>query len=216
MVTRLQLGTSRLELLPAAALKVFANKTWTHFGDKPPGILRDTYRYIRASLNGINVDKIYAATHFEPFHFKVGDKLPFRDGALNYIFSEHFFEHLYPAETEELMRECHRVLAPGGLMRVSVPDAVLRTYEPHEPEGFPVDLPADHPQKHKVRWTVYSLSDALRAAGFEPRPLRYCDRDGNYVRGEGKQYADCVESELAADLSYLRRPDSLIVDGIRR
>jgi hypothetical protein len=101
-----------------------------------------------------------------------------------------------------------------------VPDADLRTYEPPEPPGFPgPDTPWNDPFKHKTRWSVYSLSEALQVAGFESVPLRYCDRDGNYVKrapGElADRYEGCPDPGTVLDLSYLMRPDSLVVDGIR-
>jgi predicted SAM-dependent methyltransferase len=39
------------------------------------------------------------------------------------IFSEHFFEHIdYPEPVCYLLRECLRVLRPGSVLRLSVPD----------------------------------------------------------------------------------------------
>jgi predicted SAM-dependent methyltransferase len=50
--------------------------------------------------------------------------LPFEDRSVRAIFSEHFLEHLdYTEETPSLLRECYRVLAPAGVMRIVVPDA---------------------------------------------------------------------------------------------
>ena len=49
--------------------------------------------------------------------------LPFESNCCEMVFSEHFFEHVeYPEPISLLMRECHRVLAPGGTLRFSVPD----------------------------------------------------------------------------------------------
>ena len=49
--------------------------------------------------------------------------IPFSDGSLKGIFSEHCFEH-FPLEAAFfLMRECRRVLVPGGILRIVVPDA---------------------------------------------------------------------------------------------
>jgi len=52
------------------------------------------------------------------------DKLPFDDNSVKGIFSEHFFEHIhYTEEAPGFLQECHRVLQPGGTLRVIVPDA---------------------------------------------------------------------------------------------
>jgi len=57
--------------------------------------------------------------------------LPFADGAVRGFFCEHFLEHIdYEAEAPKLLRECHRALRPGGVLRLVVPDAekYLRAY----------------------------------------------------------------------------------------
>lgn len=57
--------------------------------------------------------------------------LPFEDGAVAGLFCEHMFEHLHrEEETPHFLRECLRVLEPGGALRVIVPDAgrYLRAY----------------------------------------------------------------------------------------
>lgn len=49
--------------------------------------------------------------------------LPLRDGQCRYVYSSHLLEHLYaPDETTGLVREIHRVLRPGGVVRLVVPD----------------------------------------------------------------------------------------------
>ena len=50
--------------------------------------------------------------------------LPFDAGTAAIIYSEHFFEHLeHPLETGVFLAESLRVLQPGGLFRVGIPDA---------------------------------------------------------------------------------------------
>lgn len=57
--------------------------------------------------------------------------LPFPDRSVRGIFCEHFVEHLdYTEEIPSFLSECGRVLKPGGVFRVIVPDAekYLRAY----------------------------------------------------------------------------------------
>ena len=48
--------------------------------------------------------------------------LPWPDGSVQGIFSEHFIEHISQADAISLLRECRRVLAPGGVIRIATPD----------------------------------------------------------------------------------------------
>ncbi len=49
------------------------------------------------------------------------EALPFDDNMVDFIFHEHFLEHLAIEEGLFFLAECRRVLKPGGVMRVSVP-----------------------------------------------------------------------------------------------
>jgi len=48
--------------------------------------------------------------------------LPAADATFDYVFSEHFIEHVTRDEALRLLRECVRVLKPGGVLRTSTPD----------------------------------------------------------------------------------------------
>lgn len=48
--------------------------------------------------------------------------LPFGDETFDYIFSEHLVEHLSYGAGLSMLRECYRVLKPGGRIRVATPD----------------------------------------------------------------------------------------------
>jgi predicted SAM-dependent methyltransferase len=52
------------------------------------------------------------------------EPFPFESGSCALTYSEHFLEHLdYPDEALPFLRECYRVLQPGGTFSVGVPDA---------------------------------------------------------------------------------------------
>jgi predicted SAM-dependent methyltransferase len=47
---------------------------------------------------------------------------PFADGSIQYIFGEHVIEHLTYDDGLAMLRECYRVLSPGGKVRFATPD----------------------------------------------------------------------------------------------
>ncbi len=56
--------------------------------------------------------------------------LPFDDGSFDAVYHSHVLEHLSPEEATSMLGHCYRVLRPGGVMRVVVPDleGIARTY----------------------------------------------------------------------------------------
>jgi predicted SAM-dependent methyltransferase len=73
-----------------------------------------------------------------------GRPLPFADGTFMHVFSEHHIEHMPYRVGQAMLRECHRVLAPRGRIRIATPDldTLLRLHsKPRSPE-----------QEAYVRW----------------------------------------------------------------
>jgi len=107
--------------------------------------------------------------------------LPFQNGSCSAIFSEHLIEHVPREDAARLLAECHRVLAKGGVLRLSTPDAgrYLRSYagdqnflrDPAfgEAAGTPMDRVNQMMREDGQHLWVYdaeSLTRALECAGF--------------------------------------------------
>lgn len=50
------------------------------------------------------------------------DPLPYADGTVDFIYNEHFIEHMSVSEGLAVLREFHRVLKKGGVLRIATPD----------------------------------------------------------------------------------------------
>lgn len=51
--------------------------------------------------------------------------LPFEDNSVDFIFNEHFIEHLTVEEGQVAIKDSMRVLKPGGVLRIATPDLEL-------------------------------------------------------------------------------------------
>lgn len=55
------------------------------------------------------------------------ERFPFETGSLNFVYSEHLLEHLSYPDGSTHLKECWRVLKPGGVLRISTPDLAFLT-----------------------------------------------------------------------------------------
>ena len=53
---------------------------------------------------------------------------PFPSGSFHYVFAEHLIEHLSWEGGLKMLKECHRVLAPGGKIRIVTPNLAKLVY----------------------------------------------------------------------------------------
>jgi predicted SAM-dependent methyltransferase len=80
----------------------------------------------------------------------------FEDMTFDYVFSEHQIEHLPEADAAAMVRECFRVLRPGGRMRVATPDLARIVGLFHGP--------LDDLQRHYMNWVLTTLRPDVRAS----------------------------------------------------
>jgi predicted SAM-dependent methyltransferase len=106
--------------------------------------------------------------------------LPFADGSVSSVYSSHTFEHFTWTEALTVARECFRVLQPGGVIRIVVPDLrlIVRDYladsDPLASHRFLSRLSLGntfhdvvHPgANHSQMFDEHSLIHLLQQAGF--------------------------------------------------
>jgi predicted SAM-dependent methyltransferase len=134
---------------------------------------------------------------------------PLPAAAFDYVYSEHMIEHIPYAAAVGMVRECHRILKPGGVIRIVTPDLrfLTRLLEAETPEvraylayahaAHRIDGPpgsAVHAVNHFVRawghqfiYDAASLMALLAAAGFMEVATRELDASAHApLRGLAK------------------------------
>jgi len=89
--------------------------------------------------------------------------LPFDDLSVDYIYTSQMLEHLRREDAIFVLKECHRVLKPGGVLHVVVPDLRLLTNEYICSEGFSDDKDLSVADKFMDALMLHNIGD--------PRPL---------------------------------------------
>jgi predicted SAM-dependent methyltransferase len=69
----------------------------------------------------VNID-LYRPGRALDMYWDLRRGIPFADGSADAIFAEHLLEHLTLEHGIQLLHECRRVLGPGGVVRIGVPD----------------------------------------------------------------------------------------------
>lgn len=116
-------------------------------------------------------------------------RFPFRDGTFQYVYTEHMIEHVPYKKGAYMLRECHRVLRDGGVIRVITPNLAAitglysselsadqekylswfcQTFVPQEcpPNAASAINAMFRMWGHQFIYDEQTLADAMRAAGF--------------------------------------------------
>jgi len=114
------------------------------------------------------------------------DRMPFLDDTFDAAYGSHVLEHLDPAAGMRLLRECHRILRPRGILRIVVPDleGIARLYLDSLEKAANGDIDA----VFRHDWAMIELYDqAVRTAsgGMMAARLRggLDDRQARFVEG---------------------------------
>lgn len=137
--------------------------------------------------------------------------IPFADGSVDAIFQEHLLEHIPLQAGATLMDECFRVLRPGGIMRIGVPDAgeLLQSYV-----GDGKYLESIHPGRPTRLLGVQELFYWHRhTAMYDEDTLALMFRAGGFPDATRRQFGD-TDLDIAPDTER-RRAETLYMEATR-
>jgi SAM-dependent methyltransferase len=134
---------------------------------------------------GVIAPERYAAHRSGTFkslrYLDVSRPFRFGDGTFEAVYASHLLEHLDRDVAERCLHEVYRVLRPGGIVRIAVPDLdeVVAHYDPSDPDGFLAGLYDAHSGRssrtslHRWMYNPSSLESLLQRVGF--RDTRRCE-----------------------------------------
>jgi SAM-dependent methyltransferase len=118
-------------------------------------------------------------------YLDVSRRFRFAEETFECVYASHMLEHLAPDVAERCLREVHRVLQPGGILRLAVPDldGVIAGYDPADPDTFLDGLFEGHSDRrssasrHRWQYNAVSLKGLMERVGF--RDVERCEyREG--------------------------------------
>lgn len=140
--------------------------------------------------------------------------IPFPDCSVDYIFNEHFIEHLSYEDGLAFMKECYRVLKPMGVLRTAFPDmdTLIKAYQDDtwrnmewvrlaKAEWFPsgcymLNTCIREGGGHLYMYTAPEMKRRLIEAGFGPDAIIQCD-----VRSS--RHPELLNAERRADSTVI-------------
>jgi predicted SAM-dependent methyltransferase len=153
--------------------------------------------------------------------------LPFGDESARAIFCEHFLEHLdYTEHVPRFLSECRRVLRPGGVLRVIVPDAerYLRAYCDAGWESLaqlrPLDADRSDRYFHcRYRTKIELINQVFRQGhahkyAYDYETLEFLLRRYGFSQVQRCEFGQSQLSEFAIDQPR-RASESLYVEAVK-
>jgi len=155
------------------------------------------------------------------------EKLPLADASAAGIFTEHCLEHFTYDQCLDALRDMHRILEPGGVLRVIVPDGglYLDLYQRHR-RGEKVEFPyvgeggaADLELDSRYGFTpMMAVNRIFRGYGhafaYDHETLRNLLREAGFASVERRAFRSGRVQALLID-SELRAPQSLFVEAVK-
>ncbi|MBI5380784.1 MAG: methyltransferase domain-containing protein [Opitutae bacterium] len=144
--------------------------------------------------------------------------LPLANDSADAVYHAHLLEHLPRAQAQTLLGECRRVLRPGGILRVVVPDLeeLARRYLASRDSGDPlvrewaeIEL-LDQLTRNR---TEGEMGDFLRTAPWREHPEIYA-RVGTEIAAAGGGRGSSVITKFSSDMGGTPMPRGMGVPPV--
>ncbi len=142
--------------------------------------------------------------------------IPYPDSSVSCIYSSHTFEHFTYEESRGVAQECFRVLRPGGILRIVVPDLGIMVRDYLADTADPM---ASHRFVSRLLLTT-GVRDMVHAGAhhkqmFDARSLAHMLQGAGFPAPELSTFGSSRIAEIAEIELESRRSESLYVEAAR-
>ena len=152
--------------------------------------------------------------------------LPFPNHSLDFIFAEQFIEHISLDNSRKLLKECHRAMRAGGVIRLATPDleSLIQTYRDENPNVTLKQAMERHRKGHNqaLSTSCHFFNNCLRLWGhkfiYDEMTLKDVLEEAGFTNitrhqfGESR-YRELVGKERHADVEWMKYGWTLILEG---
>ena len=105
----------------------------------------------------------------------LGKRFPFGDGLFDAVYGSHVLEHFDPDAAVKLLEDCRRILKPGGVIRIVVPDleGIVRLYS----DCLEGALAGNREEQARYEWILLELFDQITRNATGGRMKCFLERE---------------------------------------
>jgi len=149
----------------------------------------------------------------------------FSGESTSYVYCSHLWEHIdYPSAASLLAAECHRILVPGGVLRICVPgiEQIIQAYV-RDDEAFFKEQERHHPDwcRTKMDHLMFAVQqNGEHKYGYDFETMEALLKDAGFSRVINSGFNQSEFPDLRVDYRQMQDPSgndlSLWVDAVKQ
>ncbi|MFL5763687.1 MAG: class I SAM-dependent methyltransferase [Bacteroidia bacterium] len=158
------------------------------------------------STSWTNIDFVSGSPHVKAHNLLKG--IPFPDQSFELVYHSHVLEHFPKNAAPEFIAECYRVLKPGGVIRIAIPDLeqIALNYVRYLNEAAEGQTGADQ----KYEWTLLEMYDQVVREYSGGEMAKYIkdvskNNDDFLLERNGKEAEGLINSLRAVQMPSVHR-----------